>query len=843
MNNVTYMAAQSSHLLAVAAEDTDNLVAWQQLALAHVDQGILVIDPQQRVRYFNTLACTLLDLSPEQLASQPSIQKLTQWQSDRGDFDPQDAALEASLRDYMLRVARGGRDEPPDHYQRVSRAGRTLDVRSNKLADGSIVRFFTDITANVQEHAAYAKLNQLTIDLQILAKIGGWEIDTITQRTTWTDGTFRIFEANPATFRPSQETIRPLFTPEALRTVQNSYHDTVHQPTSHDFVIDMFTVTGRRICLHSRGTSEWRNGQIIKRVSIVQDITEQRQTEQALRESEARWKTALESVGDGLWDWNVENGEEYFSPGMLRMYGYAEGDIKPEISEFDKHTHPDDLERMLKDREAHLNWQTPNYSNEHRVRCKDGSWKWVHSRGMVIGRDAGGKALRMIGTHTDITERKQAEALVWEQAHFDALTGLPNRRMMRERLGHEMKKCHRDGMQLALLFIDLDHFKEVNDTLGHDRGDELLAEAAIRIQHGLREVDTVARMGGDEFTVIISELSEVSHLQTILPKLLKSLSNAFQLGEDQVFVSASIGVTVYPEDGSDIETLLKNADQALYVAKGAGRNRYSFFTPALQEAANLRAQLTQDLRTAIVQQEFRVVYQPIVELATGSIHKAEALVRWQHPKHGLVSPAAFIPVAEASGLIVEIGEWVFQQAMAQVHLWRSSLHPEFQISVNKSPVQFENPNPAHLTWINQLQARGLPGNSMVVEITEGLLLSDSEGVVEQLLSLRDDDIKVSLDDFGTGYSSLSYLQRFEIDFVKIDQSFVRHLVPDSTDLALCQAIIAMAHALKMKVIAEGVETQAQRDLLAASGCDYAQGYFYSRPVPPAEFEKLLQHGQ
>jgi len=284
---------------------------------------------------------------------------------------------------------------------------------------------------------------------------------------------------------------------------------------------------------------------------------------------------------------------------------------------------------------------------------------------------------------------------------------------------------------------------------------------------------------------------------------------------------------------------MKNADQALYVAKAAGRNRFSFFTPALQEAAQWRAQLTRDLRVALAEQQFRVVYQPIVTLATGAIHKAEVLLRWQHPTRGPISPGEFIPVAESSGLIVPLGEWVFQQAADQVQAWRACLHPDFQISINKSPVQFENPDPHDVPWITQLRARGLPGDSIVVEITEGLLLSTSEGVTEQLLRMRDDGIAVSLDDFGTGYSSLSYLQKFDIDFIKIDQSFVRHLVPACTDLALCKAIIVMAHALGLKVIAEGVETEQQRELLATAGCDYAQGYLFSRPLPAEEFEAFI----
>jgi diguanylate cyclase (GGDEF)-like protein/PAS domain S-box-containing protein len=519
------------------------------------------------------------------------------------------------------------------------------------------------------------------------------------------------------------------------------------------------------------------------------------------------------------------------------MHGYDPDDSNLAVTSPDARTHPEDLAQMQKDRKDHLDGLVPTYNNEHRVQCKDGTWKWVLSRGVVISRDAHGKPLRMIGIHTDITARKQSEAQIWQQAHFDALTGLPNRRMLRERLQQEIKKCRRAGLRVALLILDLDHFKEVNDTLGHDRGDQLLAQTAKRIQDSLREVDIVARMGGDEFTVVVTEIRDPKHLNAILPKLLGSLSSAFQLGHEQVFVSASIGVTIYPDDGLEIETLLKNADQALYAAKGAGRNRFSYFTPALQEASLLRAQLTHDLRAALVAQEFRVVYQPIVELATGRIHKAEALLRWQHPTRGMVSPVEFIPVAESSGLIVDIGEWVFAQALQQVKVWRKRLDPSFQISVNKSPVQFENPNPLHSSWIDQLRADGLDGSSVAVEITEGLLLSSSTGVAEQLLTLRDAGIQVSLDDFGTGYSSLSYLQRFSIDFVKIDRSFVKDL-PNATNMALCQAIIAMAHALGMRVVAEGVETQVQADLLMNAGCDFAQGFLFSRPVGPDEFEAL-----
>lgn len=681
-----------------------------QTTLNHISQGILVFDAQWRVIGFNPRVCELLDMPEEFLARRPSLTELSRLQNQRGDYGPQGQLVSANARSFVVSDAVQG--EPPLNYLRETLSGRTLEVKTQRLADGGMVRTFADITDHVRAKAA-------------------------------------------------------------------------------------------------------------------------------LQENEERWKLALESTGDGVWDWHIPSGQEYLSKSLLAMYGFEEGELGNHSIELDQRTHPEDISKLKQSRQAHFEGLTPTYVNEHRIRCKDGSWKWILTRGMVISRDADGKPLRMIGTHTDISERKAFEAKIWQQAHFDPLTGLPNRRMMREHLQQELKKCRRDGHLLALLFIDLDRFKEVNDTLGHDRGDQLLVEAARRITTCLREVDTVARMGGDEFMVIVTELQQASDLEVVLQKLLHTLGAVFRLNLDQVFISASIGVTVYPGDAQEIEDLLKNADQALYVAKGAGRNRYSFFTPALQEAAQWRAQLTHDLRSALALQQFRVVYQPIVTLATGAIHKAEALVRWQHPTRGLISPAEFIPVAEASGLIVALGEWVFQQAADQVQIWRGRLHPQFQISVNKSPVQFENPNPAHPPWIEQLKARGLQGDCIAVEITEGLLLSTSDGVVEQLLQLSADGIAVSLDDFGTGYSSLSYLQKFDVDFIKIDQSFVRQLLPGSTNLALCQAIVAMAHALSMKVIAEGVETEQQRELLTQVGCDYAQGYLFARPMPALDLEALV----
>jgi diguanylate cyclase (GGDEF)-like protein len=444
-----------------------------------------------------------------------------------------------------------------------------------------------------------------------------------------------------------------------------------------------------------------------------------------------------------------------------------------------------------------------------------------------------------VALFADISQKKESDELIWKQANFDPLTGLPNRRMFYDRLNQDIKKAHRAGRPLALMFLDLDRFKEVNDTLGHDQGDALLKDTALRLNNSVRESDTVARLGGDEFIAILSELDDPGCVERIAQDILITLAKPFHIGNDIAYVSASIGITLYPEDAVTSEALLKNADQAMYAAKKQGRNCYNYFTTAMQVAAQNRMHMSNELRGALSGNQFWVAYQPIIELATNTIHKAEALIRWRHPDGVHISPAEFIPVAEDTGLIVDIGEWVFREAARQVSIWRTSQHPAFQISVNKSPLQFRDEISNCLSWPDQLQQLGLSGQSIVVEITEGMLMDASDTINSKLLAFRDAGIQVSLDDFGTGYSSLSYLKKFDIDYLKIDQSFTRSLAPGSDDMALCEAIIVMAHKLGMKVVAEGVETEEQKNLLVAAGCDYGQGYLWSKPVAPLEFETFL----
>ncbi|CAJ0858098.1 hypothetical protein R20233_00560 [Ralstonia sp. LMG 32965] len=483
-----------------------------------------------------------------------------------------------------------------------------------------------------------------------------------------------------------------------------------------------------------------------------------------------------------------------------------------------------------------------SWSGEYLIRRKDGSEFPALLTVDTFADSALGEPRRVALIH-DMTEKKRAEEVIWRQANFDTLTELPNRHMFYNRLRQEIARARQASTQLALLFIDLDRFKEVNDTLGHDQGDVLLKEIARRISAIVRGTDTVARLAGDEFTIILPELPDAGAATPIIRALLARIAAPLQLGEESVEVSASIGVALYPRDADSAESLLVRADQAMFAAKSAGRNQWAVFTPALQRAEQERLRVTSDLRMALMQGQLAVHYQPIVDLLTGKVRKAEALIRWTHPVRGEIDPADFIPVAEDSGLIVEIGKWVLNQALDQLVQWHATLDNTLQVSVNKSPLEFRAHQSSTESWPKVVERRGLPPHSLVVEITEGSLMADSDEVVEHLHEFRRAGVDIALDDFGTGYSSLSYLKRFDINYIKIDQSFVRSLAHDPKDIALCSAIVSMAHALHIKVIAEGIETEEQKAILVAAGCDYGQGHLFCPPVPPAAFEAFVVNGQ
>ncbi len=445
----------------------------------------------------------------------------------------------------------------------------------------------------------------------------------------------------------------------------------------------------------------------------------------------------------------------------------------------------------------------------------------------------------------DISERKRMEERIWQEANYDSLTGLPNRRLFRDRLLEEIKRARRSGRGLALLVVDLDRFKEVNDTLGHELGDKLLTEAATRVRACIRDSDTVARQGGDEFMVILPDIADPAIVGQVAQNIIDALARPVILDGHTVYVSASVGVALFPDDAADMDTLLSYADQAMYAAKEKGRNGFSYFTPSLQERARNRLQLANELRGALAANQLSVYMQPIVDMRDGAIVKAEALLRWRHPVLGMIPPDQFIPIAEEIGLIHEIGDWVFKESALAARRWRDLPvlgGRGIQVSVNKSPRQLVTGN-THEDWIEFLREIDLSAEFVVIEITEGLLMDARTEVASKLLQFRDAGIQVSLDDFGTGYSAMSYLKKFHIDYLKIDKSFVRDMTTDEGDRAIAEAIIVMAHKLGIKVVAEGVETAEQRDLLAAAGCDFGQGYLFARPMPMDDFENFLEDGK
>nr|WP_315596893.1 EAL domain-containing protein [uncultured Cupriavidus sp.] len=478
------------------------------------------------------------------------------------------------------------------------------------------------------------------------------------------------------------------------------------------------------------------------------------------------------------------------------------------------------------------------WSGEFSILRKDGSEFPAYLTVDTYLPHAHGERRRVALIH-DMTEKRQAEEVIRHQANFDALTDLPNRRLFFERLEQEIEHSRDTQNVLALLFIDLDRFKEVNDTLGHDQGDALLLEAARRIAGSVRASDTVARLAGDEFTVILPEVGDAGVAEGIAEAILKQIAAPYRLAGELVVVSASIGVATFPKDADNAEALLVYADHAMFAAKQEGRNRSKIFSQALLQAERERLRITQDLRTALASGQFALHYQPIVDLRTGKVCKAEALIRWNHPVRGPIHPADFIAVAEESGLIIDIGRWVLTEALDQLVRWQVLLGKDFQISLNKSPMEFCAPASGPESWSSMIERRNVPVGGLVIEITEGSLMEQSTDVMDQLSRFQAAGIEIALDDFGTGYSSLSYLRRLDIDYIKIDRSFIRSLTRGPDDVALCRAIISMAHALRIRVIAEGVETESQRDILVAAGCDYGQGYFFCPPVEASAFEAFV----
>ena len=461
------------------------------------------------------------------------------------------------------------------------------------------------------------------------------------------------------------------------------------------------------------------------------------------------------------------------------------------------------------------------------------------------------KGVQAIALVRDITERKLAEEQIAYLAYHDSLTGLPNTRLFKDRLLQGLEQAQRNDKILAVIFLDLDRFKLINDTMGHDVGDQLLQVVSERLMEAVRRTDSIAlnsfntlnssiaRLGGDEFTIMLEDLADTQAVSRICERLIELVSQPLELQGQEVYTSASIGIAIYPHDGESVDVLLKNADVAMYHAKERGRNNYQFFTESMNKDSEERFQLENSMRKALKNNEIELYYQPQVSISSGQIVGMEALIRWKHPVKGFISPASFIPIAEESGLIVQIGEWVIQEACRQSARWKEQGFKPVRISVNVSAKQLQEEALVDVIQHN-LDVCGIDANALGVELTETAIILEPEIALARLEQIKSLGIKLSMDDFGTGYSSLSYLKRYPIDTLKIDQAFIRSVTVDNEDGALVKAIIAMAHALGMDVVAEGVELQEQLEFLGVHGCDTMQGYLFSRPVPAVDLEGLLK---
>lgn len=772
------------------------------------------------------------------LYSNPAFERLTGLKQVIGkrvsEVIPGIQERDPQLFEIYSRIAGGGEPERFETFVESLKMWFWISVYSPQ--PGHFVAIFDVITEYKQTELALRLANERWSLAQRAAVCGAWYWDIVTGEIYWSNEFYELFCLDPKNTTANFETWRSVLHDEDKAQAEQNIMDAIenHSPLANEYRIVLPSGDIRWIyalgdtCYDDKGTPKRMTG-------ICLDITKEKIRELALRENETRYRQMFQANPHPMWLYDLETLRFLaVNDAATTHYGYSEAefltltiaDIRP----------PEEIPRLfekVKQLDGGAQYSTDAWCH----RKKDGTLIDVEISSHEI--EYAGRRAKVVLAH-DVTERHRVEERIQFLANFDPLTKLPNRNLLNDHLRYALSLAKRSNGHLALMFLDLDHFKDVNDTLGHSVGDNLLIESSRRLRLTLREEDTITRLGGDEFILLLPGVDDVG-AECVAQKLLDVIAEPYRLDHFDLSLTASIGIALYPTDGEDLETLSKSADSAMYRAKQEGRQGYRFFTQEMQARSSRNLQLVNALRHALELEQLEVYYQPQVSILDRQIIGAEALLRWRHPELGMVSPAEFIPVAEYSGLILAIGEWVLRCAVRQTKIWHEQGFGPLMIAVNLSAVQFRHPNlPDLVTRI--LNEEGLFPEYLELELTESVAMHNPEGAIAIMDKLNDRGVRMSIDDFGTGYSSLSYLKRFKVYKLKIDQSFVRDITTDPEDKAIVTAVIGLSKSLGLKTIAEGVETDKQLKFLDEQGCNEMQGYLFSKPLPAAQFQALLKLG-
>ncbi len=741
--------------------------------------------------------------------------------------------------------------EIAEKYREDDRAiveeGVTVDAREEIVVDGevwtiksvkkpvyddegnitAIVGIFWDITETVRRENELTEIKEGLKQAQQLAKIGHWELNLVKNTLYWSDEVYRIFGLKPQEFGATYEAFLNYVHPDDVALVNEAYTSSVANKSGYHITHRIVRHDGSVGFVEERCTHDFdEEGSVIRSIGTVHDISERKEQEKEL----ALAGEVFKNINDGIIITDPQQNIIQANAAFLKISGYSREEVigkRPNILSSGWH---DELfyAEMWRSLEINASWE-----GEILDRRKNGEL-YVAELVITAVKDENGNLTNYIAITSDITERKEKEKQIRNLAYYDPLTQLPNRVLFKERVEQRLHTAKRKEQILALFFFDLDNFKMINDTMGHIMGDELLKAVAERVSTVLREEDSLSRLGGDEFTVMLENVQDLSQLTTVANKILSCFHEPFSVEGKEIYSACSIGISTFPDDGGDFDSLIKAADTAMYHVKDGGKNSYQFFMDEMNVKAMQRLRIENDLRNALSKEEFFLVYQPKIDLKKKRVYGMEALIRWKHTERGMIWPDQFIPVAEETGLIYEIGLWVLQQALEDTLKLHQKGFDDLVVSVNVSSVQLKND-----LFVDDVLAviekTGIECRFVELEITESALVHDIESVLEKLERLHANNIHLAIDDFGTGYSSLSYLKKFPVHTLKIDKSFILDIDKDPDDRSITTAIIAMAKSLNLNIIAEGSETQEHIDVIRELGCHQVQGYFFGKPMPYAEF--------